>query len=339
MDKDFNFLRVNKAYAEADDKNISYFVGKNHFELYPNKENEKIFRKVIRSGKPFYIKGKPFIYPNNPERGVSYWDWSLIPIKDKNKRVNSLVLTLRDVTDREIAKQKLEQSYKRTNFYKDLLAHDMRNILSSVQFSIDLLKKKTKKPVNLSQINSTFKNIENHVDKGAALISNVQKLSKIDDKTILIKNVDLKEILKEAISLIQEFIKKENVNLNVNFSDTPINVKAGELLLDAFENILLNAVKHNNNKKKHIWINISKTKERGNEYIKLEFKDNGIGFPDKNANIFSGEYNSQSSSGMGIGLTLVKAIIKAYGGRIWVEDRIEGDHTQGSNFIILLRPS
>jgi len=339
MDKDFNFLRVNKAYAEADDKDISYFVGKNHFELYPNKENEEIFRKVIISGKPFYIRSKPFIYPNNPERGISYWDWSLIPIKDKNKRVNSVVLTLRNVTDREIAKQKLEKSYKRTNFYKDLLAHDMRNILSSVQLSIDLLKKKTKKPLKVYDLTSVLKNIENQVDKGAALISNVQKLSKIDDKTILIKSIDLKEVLKEAISLIQEFIKKENIDLNVNFSDTPINVKAGELLLDAFENILINAVKHNSNKKKHVWINISKIEERGNEYRKLEFKDNGIGFPDKNVDIFSGEYNSENSNGMGIGLTLVKAIVKAYGGRIWVEDRIEGDHTQGSNFIILLRPS
>ncbi len=339
MDKNFNFLRVNKAYAEADDKNISYFVGKNHFELYPNKENEKIFREVINSGKPFYIRGKPFIYPNNPERGLSYWDWSLIPVRNKHKRVNSVVLTLRDVTDREIAKQKLEQSYKRTNFYKDLLAHDMRNILSSVQLSIDLLKKKTKKPLKVYDLTSVFKNIENQVEKGAALISNVQKLSKIDDKTILIKTIDLKEVLKEAISLIQGLIKKENINLNINFSDTPINVKGGELLLDAFENILINAVKHNTNKKKHIWINISKTKENDDEYIKLEFKDNGTGFPDKNVEIFSGEYNSPSSGGMGIGLTLVKAIIKAYGGRIWVEDRIGGDYTQGSNFIILLRPS
>ena len=33
MDRDFNFIRVNEAYARADGKTPEYFVGKNHFEL------------------------------------------------------------------------------------------------------------------------------------------------------------------------------------------------------------------------------------------------------------------------------------------------------------------
>ncbi|GAG84400.1 unnamed protein product, partial [marine sediment metagenome] len=47
MDTQFNFLRVSKAYAEADKKNTDFFMGENHFDLYPNEENEKIFRNVI----------------------------------------------------------------------------------------------------------------------------------------------------------------------------------------------------------------------------------------------------------------------------------------------------
>jgi signal transduction histidine kinase len=39
---------------------------------------------------------------------------------------------------------------------------------------------------------------------------------------------------------------------------------------------------------------------------------------------------------LGIGLTLVKKIIGSYGGEIWIEDRIKGDYTQGSNFIVLI---
>jgi signal transduction histidine kinase len=42
------------------------------------------------------------------------------------------------------------------------------------------------------------------------------------------------------------------------------------------------------------------------------------------------------TGGMGIGLSLVKKIIYDYYGRIWVEDRIEGDHTKGSNFVVML---
>jgi signal transduction histidine kinase len=44
----------------------------------------------------------------------------------------------------------------------------------------------------------------------------------------------------------------------------------------------------------------------------------------------------KQSKGMGIGLTLVKKAIETYSGQIWVEDRIIGDYTEGSNFIIMI---
>lgn len=40
---------------------------------------------------------------------------------------------------------------------------------------------------------------------------------------------------------------------------------------------------------------------------------------------------------MGIGLSLVKNIINSYGGQAWVENRVNGDYSKGSNFIILLK--
>ena len=39
---------------------------------------------------------------------------------------------------------------------------------------------------------------------------------------------------------------------------------------------------------------------------------------------------------MGLGLSLVRKIIDTYNGEIWVEDRIEGDYKQGTNFVVLI---
>ena len=74
------------------------------------------------------------------------------------------------------------------------------------------------------------------------------------------------------------------------------------------------------------------------EFVKIEFKDNGFGIiDDRKKAIFERNYKKdRSTGGMGIGLSLVKTIINSYNGQVWLENRIIGDHTKGSNFIILL---
>jgi diguanylate cyclase (GGDEF)-like protein/PAS domain S-box-containing protein len=101
LDADFNFIRVNENYAAADGQRPpDFFVGKNHFALYPDKENEAVFRRVLESGEPYVAHAKPFEYPDQPERGVTYWDWNLTPVNGEGGKVEGLLLTLADVTER-----------------------------------------------------------------------------------------------------------------------------------------------------------------------------------------------------------------------------------------------
>jgi PAS domain S-box-containing protein len=110
MDTDFNFIQVNDLYAQADHKSPAELIGRNHFELYPNAENEAIFRRVVTTGEPASAQAQPFIYPFSPERGTTYWDWSLVPVHGANGAVEGLVLTLLDVTERIQTEQKLLES-------------------------------------------------------------------------------------------------------------------------------------------------------------------------------------------------------------------------------------
>jgi len=110
LDKDFNFIRVNAAYAEADGKTVEYFPGKNHFRLYPDAENEKIFRQVLETGRPYIAYAKPFRYAEAPERGTSYWDWTLAPTQNDAGEIDGLLLTLYDVTPRVTAEQALRDN-------------------------------------------------------------------------------------------------------------------------------------------------------------------------------------------------------------------------------------
>lgn len=110
LDRDMNFIRVNESYAQADGKSPDYFPGKNHFALFPHAENEAIFHRVVTTGVAHVARAKPFEYERNPERGVSHWDWTLVPIKDVQEHVTGLVLSLTNVTERIEALEAAQRS-------------------------------------------------------------------------------------------------------------------------------------------------------------------------------------------------------------------------------------
>jgi PAS domain S-box-containing protein len=107
MDREFNFVRVNERYARSDGHPVEFFNGKNHFDLYPHEENQAIFQRVVDTGEPYSITEKPFEYAEYPERGVTYWNWSLQPVKTADGAVQGVVLSLVDVTERKRAQLQL----------------------------------------------------------------------------------------------------------------------------------------------------------------------------------------------------------------------------------------
>lgn len=109
MDRDFNFIRVNERYAEAEKKTVDFFVGKNHFDLYPNRNNQIIFQEVVNTGRSYSATAKSFRYPNRPEK-PTYWNWTLEAVKDEKGLVEGLLLSLQDVTEKKEAELALKES-------------------------------------------------------------------------------------------------------------------------------------------------------------------------------------------------------------------------------------
>jgi PAS domain S-box-containing protein len=109
MDRDFNFIRVNETYAREGGHPVEFYIGKNHFDLYPSDEHLAIFRQVVETGEPYSVFEKPFEYTEYPKRGVTYWDWSLQPVKGSDGSVEGLVLSLVDVSGRKLAELQLER--------------------------------------------------------------------------------------------------------------------------------------------------------------------------------------------------------------------------------------
>lgn len=112
LDRDYNFIRVNEAYATACRKQAADFIGRNHFELYPS-DTKLIFDEVVRTKRPCKTFNRAFVFPDQPERGVTYWDWTLAPVFDPAGEIEFLVFSLNEVTDRKRAEEALQRNEER----------------------------------------------------------------------------------------------------------------------------------------------------------------------------------------------------------------------------------
>ena len=111
LDKNFNFIHVNEAYAKACHREASEFLGHNHFEFYPSDAKAK-FEQVVQTKKPYVAIARPFSFPDHPKWGISYWDWTLTPILDDMGEVEYLVFSLEDVTQRKWAEEALRTAHQ-----------------------------------------------------------------------------------------------------------------------------------------------------------------------------------------------------------------------------------
>ncbi|MHA1648867.1 MAG: sensor histidine kinase [Candidatus Helarchaeota archaeon] len=230
------------------------------------------------------------------------------------------------------------EAYTQAEFYKDLLSHDLSNILQGIIFSAEtaLINLENEKILTMK-----LNDIKDQVKRSARIISSVRKLSKLEKGPPYLYPVEAIDVIRRSIDVIKKGIYNKKLDVTFETFSEKIYIRANEFLRDIFENILHNAIKYNNNWLVKVHIRISQIIEESGplkEYIKFELMDNGIGVKDqyKKAIFERGYREGGDVHGRGLGLSLSMKIISSYKGKIWVEDKVKGDYTQGSNFIILI---
>jgi len=233
------------------------------------------------------------------------------------------------------SEEKYREAYNRAEFYKDLFAHDINNILQIVMSGMQACQIELDNP---DEIKENIKVIKAQVIRGANLVSNIRKLSQLEESEIPLNRTEIFNILKHSIDYIRRTFQDKEVKINIDSISKKLYIRSNELIRDVFENILINAIKHNKSSNPEINVRISKEQIESISYLKMEFQDNGVGIKDtRKVKIFQRGYGKNNSVyGMGLGLSLVKKIIENYNGEIWIEDRVTGDHSKGSNIVLLI---
>ncbi len=234
--------------------------------------------------------------------------------------------------------ENLRESYDRSCFYKDLFTHDVNNIFSVINSSAELISNYYKNPNSTIKVEEFPEMIQDQIIRGSKLVNDVRKLFELEEIKYSIQKIEILDVLNQAIAYVKKSYAEKIIDIQVHTPDEKLHILGNELLGDIFENILINAVKYNENLTVDIVIKISPDNREEKEYIKMEFIDNGIGVADKKKKMIFKKNNREykGSKGMGLGLSLVKKIVESYIGHIWVENKEPKDYSKGSNFIVLL---
>ncbi len=170
-------------------------------------------------------------------------------------------------------------------------------------------------------------------------VQQVLQASRTRDKNHLlnIKEINLAELLQESIERVNSRYGLGDDAINFSQNDTAIKILGdAEELQTVFTNLLDNAVKYSTDKN----LKVSLTAKNLNKnFVVVRVKDAGIGLPPEELKrIFKRFYRvpsiqMQKTKGTGLGLFIVRSIIKKHGGSIFAESEGEGT---GSTFIVQL---
>ena len=234
-----------------------------------------------------------------------------------NRNFNSMIQRLKEQQDKLL----ITERYEAWESVARKLAHEIKNPLTPIQLSIDSLREKYKKKLNneskefekyLETINRQIKDIEKLVNE----FSNFARMPRP-----ILKKIDLVSLIQKSI----EFAKmssKSSINFNPNDQMLFINGDEDQLnrvfinLIKNSEEAFLETIKKDPNFKGIINIEINSN----NDYIVLEFKDNGQGIIDPKKAMTP--YFTTKKTGTGLGLPIVSKIINEHAG-IFLIDNIK----------------
>ncbi len=341
------FENINDAYVVLDlSGNILKMnnIAENIFEYESNNENINLFSLVhkedVNHAKKSFTalteKGaitnfitRIFISKNN----IKWVQVNASLVLSKTKRPIAAQGIVRDITNikelqhqKEKILKKLKESNTHLEEYAHIVSHDLKSPLRNLDALVSWIKSD-----NFEKFDETtqknFELIENTLETMDNLISSILEYSSAGTETNELNDIDLNGLLGEIKNTLN---LPKHISLNI-LTKLPIIKGDKTKLRQVFQNLISNSLKFNDKKEGFINIDFKENKK----YYEFSVEDNGIGIQDKYKDkvfeIFQSLHENKESSG--IGLSIVKKIIKLYEGDVW----FESTPNIGTKFIFTLK--
>lgn len=212
-----------------------------------------------------------------------------------------------------------------------MVSHEYRTPLTVILSSANLLKNYMGK-MSSEQIEKQYKNISASVSSMTNLLDDVLMIGKTENLTSLnIMEFDLSNSIASIIENIR-FVDNGKHKFIIDMPEKLCVYSDKKLLDHAIGNVLSNAVKYSE-RDTQVTIQVE---EKENEMLEISIKDQGIGIPEEDIdNVFESfyrSYNTGTTEGTGLGMSIVKKSIESLKGSIKIESKLD----VGTKIIIIV---
>lgn len=321
FDTENKLILINPQAEDFFKVGVERIIGRSIFELSKflsfrplvnllGKETGKIFRKEISLSENLIL------------------EVSTVPILREEKKLGSLVIL------HDVSREKMVERMK-TEFVS-LVAHQLRTPLSAIKWAVKMLLDGDLGPITEEQrdfIEKTYKSNERII----GLINDLLDVTRIEEGRYLYKPVlaDVGEICQFVINSYKGQIERKKIKFEFKKPEKklPLVKLDVEKMGLAIENLLNNAISYT---PPGGCVTISLNCE--NNKLKFSIQDTGIGIlREQQKRVFTKFFRGANAvraetEGTGLGLFIVKNIIKAHGGEIW----FESEENKGTTFYFTL---
>jgi signal transduction histidine kinase len=237
------------------------------------------------------------------------------------------ILVQRDITEFKNLEKKLYESQKLSALgqLSAGIAHEIRNPLSSIKMSLQILSKRMSPEGNDLK---RFRIAEKEVDHLEMLVNNILAFAKpVEPKKI---PVDLSKVLEQAIAMAEKGIADKKIEVRTKFAVIPPVAVDAAMMADAFLNVIRNAVEAVKENGK-VAISLRYFDET-RQSVAVEIKDNGSGIDDEDMPHIFNPFFTRKNYGTGLGLSLVTKVIDLHNGVIDICSK----KNEGTTVLIIL---
>jgi signal transduction histidine kinase len=215
-----------------------------------------------------------------------------------------LASTLNHMLDR------IESSVRQLHTITDSLAHDLRSPLMAIRGKLELALLAETEDARLDPMAAALEEI----DKLSNFLTQSLDVAEAHADALRLRRetIDLRELVRSMVNLYEPSLVEHGIHLHMSAARPVITYADQALMHRMFANLLDNAIKHlPRSSTVHIDLNSE------NEICTLNLYDDGPGFPAHLLDrVFEKNVKGESSTGSGLGLAFVEAVVRAHGGRI-----------------------